>query len=106
MNNFEYQGHAAVTRGVKPFPRQSAWAVLGKQIGVIHEYPQINKAGGESAVDTIDPGAAEVHFVNAKGETTEVVRNVPIGALSIAKLNQIPAARRPSAAQAKRFGYQ
>jgi hypothetical protein len=92
--------------GVKPFPREGAFCVLDKKVGIIFEYPQINSAGsGESNVDQIDTQSAEVHFINEKGETTERVRNVPVGAISQAKLAQIPSKRRPTDAQAKKYGY-
>lgn len=105
--HYEHTGNASLSmaQGVKPFPRQSAFCTLSGKVGVIYEYPQINRAGGDSSVDTLDYESAEVHFMDAKGETNEVVRNVPVRALTIAKLSQIPAKRRPTDAQGKRFGY-
>lgn len=90
--------------GVKPFPRQGAFVALDKKVGIIFEYPQLNY-NGEADAMVPDASSAEVHFMDAKGETTEQVRNVPVRALTQAKLSQLPAKRRPTEAQAKRFGY-
>ncbi len=87
--------------GVKPFPRQGAFCVIDKKVGIIYEYPQV--IPGE--VDTIDANSAEVHIIDSKGETESRHRNVPVAALTQAKLSQIPAKRRPTDAQAKRYGY-
>ena len=107
MTHFEHTGNASIAmgQGVKPFPRQSAFCVLAGKVGIIFEYPQVNATGDEKNPVSYDPSSAVVHFMNAKGETNEVVRNVPVNALSIAPLSKIPASRRPTDAQAKRFGY-
>lgn len=89
---------------VQPFPRAAAFCVLDKKVGIIHEYPQMNYNAEFDAMEP-DPTSAEVHFIDTKGETTSQVRNVPVRALSQAKLSQIPAKRRPTEAQAKKYGY-
>ena len=96
-----------ITSGVKPFPRESAWCVLGKKVGVIYQYPQQSPSVDAQGNTTVryDVESAEVHFVDAKGETSETVRNVPVASLTQAKLAQIPAKRRPTAVQAKYLGY-
>lgn len=91
---------------MKPFPREGAFCVLDKKVGIIFEYPQLNPSGeGDGLVLAPDASSAEVHFLNPDGTTGDRVRNVPVRALSQAKLSQIPAKRRPSDAQAKKYGY-
>lgn len=91
--------------GVKPFPRAGAFCVLDKKVGIVFEYPQVAQASPDTEIVTLDHSSAEVHFLDSNGETESKIRNVPVGALSQAKLSQIPSKRRPTEAQAKKYGY-
>ena len=107
MANFSHRASSAVAQSggsVKPFPREGAFCALDKKAGVLFQYPQQNPTG-ESGIVTLDYSSAEVHFMDAKGETNEVVRNVPVGALRLARLAEIPKGRRPNDATARKFGY-
>lgn len=81
---------AAPVGAITPFPRRGAWAVLDGRVGIIH---------------AIDANGAEVHIVDDQGDTTMVIPGVALAALTQATHEQIPAARRPKAHIAERFGY-
>jgi hypothetical protein len=91
----------------KPFPRAGAFAVVGNKVGVIFQYPQLVVPQG-GKIETLDWEHAEFHEMDSNGETRDdgKHRNVPVAKLRIAPLSAIPKSRRPTATQAKKFGYQ
>lgn len=94
---------------VKAFPRAGAFCVnrLTGDVGVIFQYPQEQGGGGEgSPVITLDHEVAEVHVFKKDGTTQAEYRNVPVRDLRIAKVSELPAQRRMSAAVAAKYGYQ
>lgn len=94
---------------VKTFPRAGAFCVnrLTGDVGVIFQYPQQQGGGGEDApVVTLDYEVAEVHVLKTDGTTGAHYRNVPIRDLRQAKVSELPAKRRMSAAVAAKYGYQ
>lgn len=101
--------------GQKSFPRPAAYAVnrITGEVGVIQQYPQLvgqqeadqQSAGGANLISSLDWQAAEFHTLKSDGTTAAEYRNVPIRDLRIAKVSEIPAKRRPSEAQARKFGY-
>lgn len=99
---------------VKTFPRASAFGVLKPtgQVGVIQQYPQQNPVGTEDRagksypIITLDHGACEFHILDATtGNTVSELRNVPIAEVRQATAKEIPAKRRPTAAQQLKYGY-
>jgi hypothetical protein len=95
----------------KPFPRNGAYCHLKPtgEVGIVHQYPQQNGGGADedgSPIVTFDPATAEVHVLNDDGTTRAEYRNVPISEIRQAKLKEIPTKRRPTAAQAKKYGYE
>lgn len=67
----------------------------------------ITHDGQTGIVNSLDPGtdSAEVHYVNAKGETIKAAIGVPADEITQAAYKSIPAPRRPDKAHAKRRGY-
>ncbi len=73
------------------FPRRGAWATVSGRTGIIAE---------------ITDKVAELHVVDDKtGETTQVVKDVPVESLAQATLAEIPKSRRPEPKHGARFGY-